>query len=85
LISQLPISGIPIFSISQLPAIIAIANLWEVSATGQWQQILGCNQCPCQYVDFLTNLSNNDQVQAFLRDTKKTILYNFSLPWIVNF
>jgi hypothetical protein len=27
LISQLPISGIPIFSISQLPAIIAIANL----------------------------------------------------------
>lgn len=44
-----------------------------------------CNQCPCQFWDFASDLTNNDQVRAILRDNKKTIQYRFSLPWIVNF
>ena len=44
-----------------------------------------CNQCPCQFVDFANDLTNNDQVRAILRDKKKTIQYKFSLPWIVDF
>ncbi len=44
-----------------------------------------CNQCPCQYGDFSSDLTNNDQVRAILRDNKKTIQYKFSLPWIVDF
>ncbi len=44
-----------------------------------------CNQCPCQYSDFANNLANNDEVRAVLRDSKKTIQYNFSTPWIVSF
>lgn len=44
-----------------------------------------CNQCPCQYSDFASDLNNNDQVRAILRDKKKTIQYKFSLPRIVDF
>lgn len=44
-----------------------------------------CNQCPCQFADFSSDLTNNDQVRAILRDNKKTIQYKFSLPWIVDF
>jgi hypothetical protein len=44
-----------------------------------------CNQCPCQYTDFVANLSNGDKVQAILRDKKKSIIYNYSQPWIINF
>jgi len=44
-----------------------------------------CNQCPCQFSDFASDLTNNDQVRAVLRDKKKTIQYKFSLPWIVDF
>ncbi len=44
-----------------------------------------CNQCPCQFSDFSSDLVNNDQVRAILRDKKKTIQYRFSLPWIVDF
>lgn len=44
-----------------------------------------CNQCPCQYIDFIANLSNNDQIQAILWDKKKFIIYNYSRPWIINF
>ena len=43
-----------------------------------------CNQCPCQFSDFASDLTNNDQVRAILRDNKKTIQYKFSLPWIVD-
>lgn len=42
-----------------------------------------CNQCPCQFTDFASDLTNNDQIRAILRDNKKTIQYKFSLPWIV--
>ena len=48
-------------------------------------QIGTCNQCPCQFADFSSDLTNNDQVRAILRDKKKTIQYKFSLPWIVDF
>ena len=44
-----------------------------------------CNQCPCQFADFASDLTNNDQVRAVLRDKKKTIQYKFSLPWIIDF
>ncbi|EKD25603.1 MAG: hypothetical protein ACD_80C00012G0019 [uncultured bacterium (gcode 4)] len=44
-----------------------------------------CNQCPCQFSDFTSDLTNNDQVRAILRDKKKTTPYKFSLPWIVDF
>ncbi|MCX6823084.1 MAG: thrombospondin type 3 repeat-containing protein [candidate division SR1 bacterium] len=44
-----------------------------------------CNQCPCQYTDFVADLANGDQVQAILRDKQKTIIYNYSQPWIINF
>ncbi|MCX6825326.1 MAG: PKD domain-containing protein [candidate division SR1 bacterium] len=44
-----------------------------------------CNQCPCQFSDFANDLTKNDQVRAILRDKKKTIQYNFSLPWIVDY
>lgn len=44
-----------------------------------------CNQCPCQFWDFSSDLTNNDQVRAILRNKKKTIQYKFSLPWIVDF
>jgi hypothetical protein len=43
-----------------------------------------CNQCPCQFSDFASDLTNNDQVRAVLRDNKKTIQYRLSLPWIVD-
>jgi len=48
-------------------------------------QATQCNQCPCQFWDFSDDLTNNDKVRAVLRDKKKTILYKFSLPWIVSF
>ena len=59
-------------------------NQWEISdiLTIQATQ---CNQCPCQFWDFASDLTNNDQVRAVLRDKKKTIQYKFSLPWIVDF
>lgn len=44
-----------------------------------------CNQCPCQYTDFLADLANGDQIQATLRDKNKSITYNYSQPWIINF
>jgi len=44
-----------------------------------------CNQCPCQFWDFASDLTNNDQIRAILRDNKKTIQYKLSLPWIVDF
>lgn len=44
-----------------------------------------CNQCPCQFGDFASDLTNNDQIRAVLRDKKKTIQYKFSSPWIVDF
>jgi hypothetical protein len=44
-----------------------------------------CNQCPCQYTDFVQNLTNGDEVKAILRNKEKTTLYNYSLPRIVNF
>jgi hypothetical protein len=44
-----------------------------------------CNQCPCQFWDFASDLTNNDEVRAILRDKKKTTQYKFSLPWIVDF
>jgi len=44
-----------------------------------------CNQCPCQFWDFASDLANNDQVRAILRDKKKTIQYKFSQPRIVTF
>ena len=44
-----------------------------------------CNQCPCQYTDFVADLSNGDQVQAILRDKQKSIVYNYSQPRIINF
>ncbi len=44
-----------------------------------------CNQCPCQFADYSSDLANNDQVRAILRDTKKTIQYRFSAPRIVEF
>lgn len=44
-----------------------------------------CNQCPCQFADFASDLTNNDQVRAILQDKKKTIQYRFSQPWIVDF
>jgi PKD repeat protein len=46
---------------------------------------VACNTCPCQFWDFSDDLTNNDQVRAVLRDKKKTIQYNFSSPWIVDF
>lgn len=39
-----------------------------------------CNQCPCQYVDFVNDLADGDQVKAFLRDTTRNTLYNYSKP-----
>jgi hypothetical protein len=48
-------------------------------------QPIECNQCPCQFADFASDLNNNDQIRAVLRDKKKTILYKFSLPRIVDF
>ena len=44
-----------------------------------------CNQCPCQFADYASDLTNSDQVRAILRDKKKTIQYRFSQPWIVDF
>ncbi len=44
-----------------------------------------CNQCPCQFWDFASDLTNNDQVRAILQNKEKTIQYKFSLPWIVDF
>jgi len=44
-----------------------------------------CNQCPCQYSDFAADLTNDDQLQAVLRDTKKQNPYKYSLPWIVQY
>lgn len=44
-----------------------------------------CNQCPCQFSDYSSDLTNNDQVRAVLRNKKKTIQYKVSLPWIVEF
>jgi len=52
---------------------IDIPNIWT------------CNQCPCQFADFSSDLTNNDQVRAILRDKKKTTQYRLSLPWIVTF
>lgn len=52
---------------------IDIPNVWT------------CNQCPCQFAEFASDLTNNDQVRAILRDKKKTTQYKFSLPWIVDF
>lgn len=44
-----------------------------------------CNQCPCQFGDFASDLTTNDQIRAVLRDKKKTIQHAFSLPRIVDF
>ncbi len=44
-----------------------------------------CNQCPCPFWDVASDLTNNDQVRAVLRNKEKTIQYKFSLPWIVDF
>ncbi len=52
---------------------IDIPNLWI------------CNQCPCQFADYASDLTDNDQVRAILRDKKKTIQYKFSQPRIVDF
>ena len=46
---------------------------------------LSCNQCPCQFSDFSSDLTNGDEVKAILRDVKKTILFRYSKPRIINF
>jgi len=57
----------------------------DVSLCTDISSIWTCNQCPCQFADFASDLTNNDQVRAILQDKKKTIQYKFSLPWIVDF
>ncbi|MDR2416019.1 MAG: hypothetical protein LBD75_05440 [Candidatus Peribacteria bacterium] len=37
-----------------------------------------CNTCPCQYADFASDLRENDQIRAKLRDQGRKIFYRFS-------
>ena len=37
-----------------------------------------CNSCPCEYVDFSTNLTRWDTLRAKLRDISRPVFYNYS-------
>jgi hypothetical protein len=37
-----------------------------------------CNTCPCEYVDFATNLTRWDTIRAKLWDKPRFVFYNYS-------
>ena len=37
-----------------------------------------CNSCPCEYVDFSTDLSKWDTIRAKLWDRQRSVFYNYS-------
>lgn len=44
---------------------------------------LSCNQCPCQFADFSSDLIIWDQIRALLREDTQTTLYRYSSPYII--
>ncbi len=64
-----------------------IQQWWPLLWTTNYNLIVKpteCNQCPCQFSDFSSDITNDDQIRAILQDKKKTTQYKFSLPWIVD-
>jgi len=43
-----------------------------------------CNQCPCQFADFASDLIIGDKVRATLRDQTQTTLYRYANPYLIN-
>lgn len=43
-----------------------------------------CNQCPCQFADFASDLIIGDKIRATLRDATQNTLYRYATPTIVN-
>lgn len=42
-----------------------------------------CNQCPCQFADFSSDLIIGDKIRATLRDATQNTLYRYSNPYII--
>lgn len=53
-----------------------IEFLNQVSSVQQWV----CNQCPCQYADFGSQIWKGDKVRAVLCDKDWNTVYNYSSP-----
>ena len=56
---------------------------WETCDTCPddfWGCVKGgdCNTCPCEYVDFATNLTRWDTIRAKLWDKPRFVFYNYS-------
>lgn len=43
-----------------------------------------CNQCPCQFADFASDLIIGDKVRATLRDATQTTLYRYANPYLID-
>ena len=43
-----------------------------------------CNQCPCQFADFASDLMVGDKIRATLRDQTQTTLYRYANPYLIN-
>lgn len=58
----------------------------EVSYIQTWTSIsvCECNSCPCQFVDYQSQLWKNDKIRALLFDKDWNLLYRYSLPKTVN-
>lgn len=42
-----------------------------------------CNQCPCQFADFASDLIIGDKIRATLRDATQNTLYRYANPYLI--
>jgi hypothetical protein len=60
-------------------------NCTDPTVCIQWPPITPtiCNQCPCQFADFASDMIIGDKIRAILRDGTYTTLYRYSSPYLI--